>query len=59
MFKIVILSQIGADKYQKQIFRILLLSPLGELCTGSVEYSQKRIMSQSLRSLFSKFAVWA
>ena len=36
MFKIIILSQIGADRYQKQIFKILLLSPppLGELWGG-------------------------
>ena len=35
MFKIIILSQIGADRYQKLIFEILLLSPpLGELCRG-------------------------
>ena len=27
MFKIIILSQIGADRYQKHIFEILLLSP--------------------------------
>ena len=27
MFKIIILSQIGADRYQKLIFEILLLSP--------------------------------
>ena len=27
MFKIIILSQIGADRYQKQIFEVLLLSP--------------------------------
>ena len=27
MFKIIILSQIGADRYQKLIFKILLLSP--------------------------------
>ena len=37
MFKIIILIQIGADRYQKFIFEILLLSPLppplGELCT--------------------------
>ena len=36
MFKIIILSQIGDDRYQKLIFEILLLSPppLGELCPG-------------------------
>ena len=35
MFKIIILNQVGADRYQKLIFEILLLSPLplGELCT--------------------------
>ena len=33
MFKIIILCQIKADRYQKLIFKILLLSPLGELCT--------------------------
>ena len=27
MFKIIILSQIGADRYQKHILEILLLSP--------------------------------
>ena len=27
MFKITILSQIGADRYQKHIFKIVLLSP--------------------------------
>ena len=27
IFKIIILSQIGADRYQKHIFEILLLSP--------------------------------
>ena len=27
MFKIIILSQIGTDRYQKHIFEILLLSP--------------------------------
>ena len=27
MFKIIILSQIGADRYQKLIFEIVLLSP--------------------------------
>ena len=27
MFKIIILSQIGADRYQKLLFEILLLSP--------------------------------
>ena len=36
MFKIIILCQIGADRYQKLIFEILLLSPpLGELCRGT------------------------
>ena len=35
MFKIIILSQIGADGCQKLIFEILLLSPNGELCTDS------------------------
>ena len=33
MFKIIILSQIGADRYQKHIFEIILLSPL-ENCAG-------------------------
>ena len=40
MFKINILSQIGADRYQKLIFEILLLSPRWraqycEILTGS------------------------
>ena len=34
MFKIIILSSIEADRYQKLIFEILLLSPLGELSNG-------------------------
>ena len=38
MFKIIILSQIGADRYQKLIFEILLLSPLGELWSGLIDY---------------------
>ena len=33
MFKIIILSQIGADRYQTHIFEIILLSPL-ENCVG-------------------------
>ena len=36
MFKTIILSQIGADRYEKLIFEILLLPPsLGELCTAA------------------------
>ena len=39
MFKISIVSQIGADRYKKLILEILLLSPpLGELWSGCVEY---------------------
>ena len=33
MFKIIIVSQIGANRYQNLIFKVLLLS-LGELCGG-------------------------
>ena len=32
IFKMIILSQIGADKYKKQIFELLLLSPPLESC---------------------------
>ena len=36
MFKIIILSQIGADRYQKHIFEILLLSPpWSVVCSGA------------------------
>ena len=43
MFKIIILSQIGADRYQKLIFEILLLSPpLGELCPGHFKTIYRR-----------------
>ena len=38
MFKIIILSQIGADRYQKLIFEILHLSPHGELWSGLIDY---------------------
>ena len=35
MLKVIIGSSIGADRYQKLILKILLLSPpLGELCRG-------------------------
>ena len=40
MFKIIILSQIGADRYEKLIFEKLLLSPLGELCSAAVSLSK-------------------
>ena len=39
MSKIIILSQIGADRYQKLIFKILFLTPLGELWPG-VNYAE-------------------
>jgi hypothetical protein len=46
MFKIIILSQIGADRYQKHIFKILLLSPPWsvvpwDVCEEPNEKSQK------------------
>ena len=37
MFKIIIISQFGADRYQNLIFETLLLSPLRELWTASFE----------------------
>ena len=37
MFKIIILSQIGADRYQKHIFEIILLSPLENCALHSVQ----------------------
>ena len=43
MLKIIVLSQIGADRYQKHIFEMILLSPLGELCTIG-----ERILFQSI-----------
>ena len=36
MFKIIILSQIGTDRYQKHIFEILLLSPPWSVVHGWV-----------------------
>ena len=36
MFKIIILSQIGADRYQKHIFEILLLSPPWSVVEGGI-----------------------
>ena len=38
MFKIIILSQIGADRYQKLVFEILHLSLHGELWSGLIDY---------------------
>ena len=37
MFKTIILSHIGADKYQKLILVKALMSPLGEVCMGLIE----------------------
>ena len=39
MFKINILSQNRADRYQKLIFKIIILSPLRELYTVQIDCS--------------------
>ena len=54
MFKKNILSQIGADRYQKLIFEVLLLSFLGELCTALVSSETAAIKVSKIRNGFVK-----
>ena len=62
MFKIIILSQIGADRYKKHIFEIPLLSPLGELCNVHAicsykKWSYKKYYTSEILAFFKKSPV--
>ena len=68
MFKTIILSQIGADRYQKLIFEIIFLSPppLRELCRGGT-WNQLvtrqcswlyKPLGSKLSSIFSSSSWW-